>query len=166
MIFIAVAKATRKDFMEKIIVKSKLFYGLDESTIRHILSCIDHKTLIFNKGQYLYDFSKGFKAGIVLNGRIDLSTIDDDKEIIDRIYETSDSFSLNFSSLADRFMVAKKDSKVLALDVSKIFEENKRSCSSRPIFMENIIKLYNEQISYLTYKLDIYYKHKTLTKTI
>lgn len=150
--------------MEKNILKSKLFYGLDESTIGHILSCIDHKTLIFNKGQYLYDFSKGFKAGIVLNGRIDLSTIDDDKEIIDRIYETSDSFSLNFSSLADRFMVAKKDSKVLALDVSKIFEKNKSSCSSRPIFMENIIKLYNEQISYLTYKLDIYSKPKIREK--
>lgn len=150
--------------MEKIILKSKLFYGLDESTIGHILSCIDHKTLIFNKGQYLYDFSKGFKAGIVLNGRIDLSTIDDDKEVIDRIYETSDSFSLNFSSLTDRFMVAKKDSKVLALDVGKIFEKNKRSCSSRPIFMENIIKLYNEQISYLTYKLDIYSKPKIREK--
>ena len=92
--------------MEKIILKSKLFYGLDESTIHHILSCIEHKTLIFSKGEYLYDFSKGFKAGIVLNGRIDLSAIDDDKEIIDRIYETSDSFSLNFSSLSDRFMVA------------------------------------------------------------
>lgn len=99
-----------------------------------------------------------------MKGRIDLSTIDDDKEIIDRIYETSDSFSLNFSSLADRFMVAKKDSKVLALDVSKIFEKNKRSCSSRPIFMENIIKLYNEQISYLTYKLDIYSKPKIREK--
>ncbi len=35
--------------MEKIILKSKLFYGLDESTIRHILSCIDHETLIFSK---------------------------------------------------------------------------------------------------------------------
>ena len=150
--------------MEKIILKSKLFYGLDESTIGHILSCIDHKTLIFNKGQYLYNFSKGFKAGIVLKGRIDLSTIDDDKEIIDRIYETSDSFSLNFSSLTDRFMVAKEDSKVLALDVGKIFEKNKRSCSSRPIFMENIIKLYNEQISYLTYKLDIYSKPKIREK--
>ncbi|WP_072469515.1 Crp/Fnr family transcriptional regulator [Urinicoccus massiliensis] len=150
--------------MEKIILKSKLFYGLDESTIGHILSCIDHKTLIFNKGQYLYNFSKGFKAGIVLNGRIDLSTIDDDKEIIDRIYETSDSFSLNFSSLTDRFMVAKEDSKVLALDVGKIFEKNKRSCSSRPIFMENIIKLYNDQISYLTYKLDIYSKPKIREK--
>lgn len=150
--------------MEKIILNSKLFYGLDESTIHHILSCIEHKTLIFSKGEYLYDFSKGFKAGIVLNGRIDLSAIDDDKEIIDRIYETSDSFSLNFSSLSDRFMVAKKDSKVLALDVSKIFEKNKRSCSSRPIFMENIIKLYNEQISYLTYKLDIYSKPKIREK--
>ena len=157
-------KQQRGDFMGKIILKSKLFYGLDESTIHHILSCIDHKTLIFCKGEYLYDFSKGFKAGIVLKGRIDLSTIDDDKEIIDRIYETSDSFSLNFSSLADRFMVAKKDSKVLALDVSKIFEKNKRSCSSRPIFMENIIKLYNEQISYLTYKLDIYSKPKIREK--
>ena len=150
--------------MEKIILKSKLFYGLDESTIRHILSCIDHKTLIFSKGEYLYDFSKGFKAGIVLKGRIDLSTIDDDKEIIDRIYEASDSFSLNFSSLTDRFMVAKKDSIVLALDVSEIFEKNKKSCSSRPIFMENIIKLYNEQISYLTYKLDIYSKPKIREK--
>ncbi|TRW28789.1 Crp/Fnr family transcriptional regulator [Criibacterium bergeronii] len=150
--------------MEKIIVKNKLFYGLDESTIHHILSCIDHKTLIFNKGEYLYDFSKGFKAGIVLNGRIDLSTIDDDKEIIDRIYEASESFSLNFSSLADRFMVAKKDSKVLVLDVSKIFEKNKSSCSSRPIFMENIIKLYNEQFAYLTYKLDIYSKPKIREK--
>lgn len=146
------------DFMEKIIFKSKLFYSLDESTIHHILSCIDHKTLIYSKGEYLYDFSKGFKAGIVLKGRIDLSTIDDDKEIIDRIYEASDSFSLNFSTLTDRFMVAKKDSKVLALDVSKIFEKNKKSCSSRSILMENIIKLYNEQISYLTYKLDVYSK--------
>ena len=150
--------------MEKIILKSKLFYGLDEITIDHILSCIDHKTLIFSKGEYLYDFSKGFKAGIVLKGRIDLSTIDDDKEIIDRIYEAPDSFSLNFSCLADRFMVAKKDSKVLVLDVSKIFEKNKRSCSSRPIFMENIIKLYDDQISYLTYKLDIYSKLKIREK--
>lgn len=150
--------------MEKIIVKSKLFYGLDKSTIHHILSCIDYKTLIFNKGEYLYDFSKGFKAGIVLKGRIDLSAIDDDKEIIDRIYEASDSFSLNFSSIADRFMVAKEDSRVLVLDVSKIFEKNKRSCPSRPIFMENIIKLYNEQISYLTYKLDIYSKPKIREK--
>ena len=150
--------------MEKIIFKSKLFYGLDESTIHHILSCIDHKTLIFSKDEYLYDFSNGFKAGIVLKGRIDLSTIDDDKEIIDRIFEASDSFSLNFSSLTDRFMVAKKDSKVLALDVSKIFEKNKKSCSSRATFMENIIKLYNEQISYLTYKLDIYSKPKIREK--
>ncbi|WP_077075036.1 Crp/Fnr family transcriptional regulator [Aedoeadaptatus urinae] len=151
--------------MEKIIFKSKLFYSLDESTIHHILSCIDHKTLIYSKGEYLYDFSKGFKAGIVLKGRIDLSTIDDDKEIIDRIYEASDSFSLNFSTLTDRFMVAKKDSKVLALDVSKVFEKNKKSCSSRSIFMENIIKLYNEQISYLTYKLDVYSK-PTIRKKI
>ena len=150
--------------MEKIILKSKLFYGLDEITIGHILSCIDHKTLIFSKGEYLYDFSKGFKAGIVLKGRIDLSTIDDDKEIIDRIYEAPDSFSLNFSCLADRFMVVKKDSKVLVLDVSKIFEENKRYCSIRPIFMENIIKLYDDQISYLTYKLDIYSKLKIREK--
>lgn len=150
--------------MDKIILKSELFYGLDESTIHHILSCIDYKTLIFNKGEYLYDFSKGFKAGIVLKGRIDLATIDDDKEIIDRIYEAADSFSVNFSSLADRFMVAKKDSKVLVLDVSKIFEKNKRPCPSRPIFMENIIKLYNEQISYLTYKLDIYSKPKIREK--
>ena len=80
--------------MDKIILKSELFYGLDESTIHHILSCIDYKTLIFNKGEYLYDFSKGFKAGIVLKGRIDLATIDDDKEIIDRIYEAADSLSL------------------------------------------------------------------------
>ena len=150
--------------MEKIILKSKLFYGLDEYTIEHILSCIDNKILNFAKGEYLYDFSKGFKAGIVLNGRIDLLTIDNDREIIDRIYNISDSFSINFSSIADRFMVAKKDSKVLVLDVSKIFEKNKRPCPSRPIFMENIIKLYNEQISYLTYKLDIYSKPKIREK--
>ena len=150
--------------MEKFIVESKLFYGLNENTISHILSCIDYKILTCNKGEYLYDFSTGFKAGIILKGRIDLSTIDDDKEIIDRIYEASDSFSLNFSTLADRFMVSKKDSKVLALDVSKIFEKNKRSCTSRSIFMENIIKLYNEQISYLTYKLDIYSKSKIRDK--
>ena len=146
--------------MDKFIVNSKLFYGLDESTIYHILSCIDHKTFTFNKGEYLYDFSTGFKAGIVLKGRIDLSTIDDDKEIIDRIYEGLDSFSLNFSSLADRFMVAKKDSKVLTFDVNKIFEKNNRFCSVRHLFMENIIKLYSEQFAYLTYKLDIYSKPK------
>lgn len=150
--------------MDEIILKSELFYGLEESTIEHILSCIDNKILNFTKDEYLYDFSKGFKSGIVLNGRIDLLTIDDDREIIDRIYNISDSFSLNFSSLTDRFMVAKKDSKILVLDISKIFEKNKRSCSSRPIFMENIIKLYNEQISYLTYKLDIYSKPKIREK--
>ena len=150
--------------MENFIVKSKLFYGLNENIISHILSCIDHETLTFSKGEYLYDFSKGFKAGIVLKGRIDLSTIDDDKEIIDRIYRDSDSFSINFSSLADRFMVAKKDSKVLVLDVYKVFDKNKRFCTSRPFFMENIIELYDEQISYLTYKLDIYSKPKIREK--
>ena len=150
--------------MENFIVKSKLFYGLNENIISHILSCIDHETLTFSKGEYLYDFSKGFKAGIVLKGRIDLSTIDDDKEIIDRIYRASDSFSINFSSLADRFMVAKKDSKVLVLDVYKVFDKNKRFCTSRPFFMENIIELYDEQISYLTYKLDIYSKPKIREK--
>lgn len=146
--------------MDKIILKSELFYGLDEGTIKHILSCIDHKILNFNKNEYLYDFSNGFKAGIVLRGRIDLCTIDDDREIIDRIYRVSDSFSINFSSMADRFMVAKKDSKVLVLDVYKIFEKNKSTCTSRPLFMENIIELYDDQISYLTYKLDIYSKPK------
>ena len=150
--------------MENFIFKSKLFYGLNENIISHILSCIDHETLTFSKGEYLYDFSKGFKAGIVLKGRIDLSTIDDDKEIIDRIYRDSDSFSINFSSLADRFMVAKKDSKVLVLDVYKVFDKNKRFCTSRPFFMENIIELYDEQISYLTYKLDIYSKPKIREK--
>ncbi len=99
--------------------------GLDEQTKHHILSCIDHKTLIYSKGEYLYDFSKGFKAGIVLKGRIDLSTIDDNKEIIDRIYEASDSFSLNFSSLTDRFMVAKKDSKFWPLMLAKSLKKIK-----------------------------------------
>lgn len=146
--------------MDKIILKSELFYGLDEATIKHILSCIDHKILNFSRDEYLYDFSKGFKAGIVLKGRIDLCTIDDDKEIIDRIYRVSDSFSINFSSLADRFMISKKDSIVLVLDVYKVFEKHKRACTSRPLFMENIINLYDEQISYLTYKLDIYAKPK------
>ena len=146
--------------MDKIILKSELFYGLDENTIKHILSCIDHKILNFAKDEYLYDFSKGFKAGIVLKGRIDLLTIDNDREIIDKIYRISDSFSINFSSLSDRFMVAKKDSKVLVLDVFKVFEKNKRTCISRPLFMENIIELYDEQISYLTYKLDILSKPK------
>lgn len=146
--------------MDKIILKGELFYGLDEATIKHILSCIDHKILNFSRDEYLYDFSKGFKAGIVLRGRIDLCTIDDGREIIDRIYRVSDSFSINFSSLADRFMICKKDSKVLVLDVYKVFEKHKRSCTSRPLFMENIINLYDEQISYLTYKLDIYAKPK------
>lgn len=150
--------------MEKIILKSELFYGLDESTIKHILYCIDHKILDFSKDTYLYDFSKGFKAGIVLKGRIDLSTIDEDKEIIDRVYLSSDSFSINFDSITDRFMVAKKDSKVLVLDVSKIFLASKRSCTSRPIFMENIIELYDRQISYLTYKMDIYSKPRLRDK--
>ena len=63
--------------MDKIILKSELFYGLDEATIKHILSCIDHKILNFSRDEYLYDFSEGFKAGIVLRGRIDLCTIDD-----------------------------------------------------------------------------------------
>ena len=68
--------------MDEIILKSELFYGLEESTIEHILSCIDNKILNFTKDEYLYDFSKGFKSGIVLNGRIDLLTIDNDREII------------------------------------------------------------------------------------
>ena len=152
--------------MDKIILKSELFYGLDEATIKHILSCIDHKILNFSRDEYLYDFSEGFKAGIVLRGRIDLCTIDDGREIIDRIYRVSDSFSINFSSLADRFMVCKKDSKVLVLDVYNVFEKHKRACTSRPLFMENIINLYDEQISYLTYKLDtVSYTHLTLPTT-
>lgn len=146
--------------MEEIILKSELFNGLDEATIKHIFSCIDHKILNFSKDEYMYDFSTGFKAGIVLRGRIDLCTIDDGREIIDRIYRVSDSFSINFSSLTDRFMVCKKDCKVLVLDVCKVFEKHKRACTSRPIFMENIIELYDEQISYLAYKLDIYSKPK------
>ena len=64
--------------MDKIILKSELFYGLDENTIHHILSCIEHRILTFNKGQYLYDLSEGFKAVVVLRRRNEFSNISND----------------------------------------------------------------------------------------
>lgn len=153
--------------MNKIIVKCHLFEGLSEEKISNILSCINNTIEEFKKGLYLYNYSKDFKAGICLEGRLDLSYIDDDgNEIIDRIYNKGDCFVINFSSLKDRIMIAKEDCKILSLNVFEIYDNGNKKCPVRAAFMENIINLQNENIAYFSYKLGIYSKSKLREKII
>lgn len=145
--------------MHELILRSKLFSGLEEDIISRIISCIDHKRLSVNRDSCLYDYSKGFIAGVILAGRIDLATIDNDgRETIDRIYKKGDSFAIRFDSLNDRILIAREESKFFLLNVSNIFLERKKSCQFRAIFMENLIKELDRHTAYLTYKMNIYSK--------
>lgn len=136
---------------------SSLFAGIDENEIKKILNCIEYRIFTFDKNIYLYDLSQGFKALLLKDGVVDIISLEK-REIIDDRLMAGDSLVYDFGKSDKRFLRTKRKSTLISMDIGTIFDENKRNCQHKTIFMQNIIKDLNKFMSHLSFKLNIYSK--------
>lgn len=136
---------------------SSLFAGIDENEIKKILNCIEYRIFTFDKNIYLYDLSQGFKALLLKDGVVDIISLEK-REIIDDRLMAGDSLIYDFGKSDKRFLRTKRKSTLISMDIGTIFDENKRNCQHKTIFMQNIIKDLNKFMSHLSFKLNIYSK--------
>lgn len=151
----------------EIIKDSSFFKGVDRDKIKNILNCINYQELNFNKNVYLYDLSKGFKTILLIEGMIDLLSIDiDGTEIIDNRFISNESIVYDFGNKEDRFLKTKTPVSLIHMDTSVIFEEKNKACIHRASFMENIIKNLNKATDILSFKAEIYSKKSLRDKIL
>lgn len=136
---------------------SSLFTRIDENEIKKILNCIEYRIFTFDKNIYLYDLSQGFKALLLKDGVVDIISLEK-KEIIDDRLMAGDSLVYDFGKSDKRFLRTKRKSTLISMDIGTIFDENKRNCQHKTIFMQNLIKDLNKFMSHLSFKLNIYSK--------
>lgn len=136
---------------------SSLFTGIDENEIKKILNCIEYRVFTFDKNIYLYDLSQGFKALLLKDGVVDIISLEK-REIIDDRLMAGDSLVYDFGKSDKRFLRTKRKSTLISMDIGTIFDENKRNCQHKTIFMQNLIKDLNKFMSHLSFKLNIYSK--------
>lgn len=136
---------------------SSLFAGIDENEIKKILNCIEYRVFTFDKNIYLYDLSQGFKALLLKDGVVDIISLEK-REIIDDRLMAGDSLVYDFGKSDKRFLRTKRKSTLISMDIGTIFDENKRNCQHKTIFMQNLIKDLNKFMSHLSFKLNIYSK--------
>ncbi len=136
---------------------SSLFAGIDENEIKKILNCIEYRVFTFDKNIYLYDLSQGFKAMLLKDGVVDIISLEK-REIIDDRLMAGDSLVYDFGKSDKRFLRTKRKSTLISMDIGTIFDDNKRNCQHKTIFMQNIIKDLNKFMSHLSFKLNIYSK--------
>lgn len=136
---------------------SSLFAGIDENEIKKILNCIEYRVFTFDKNIYLYDLSQGFKAMLLKDGVVDIISLEK-REIIDDRLMAGDSLVYDFGKSDKRFLRTKRKSTLISMDIGTIFDDNKRNCQHKTIFMQNLIKDLNKFMSHLSFKLNIYSK--------
>ena len=136
---------------------SSLFTGIDENEIKKILNCIEYRVFTFDKNIYLYDLSQGFKALLLKDGVVDIISLEK-REIIDDRLMAGDSLVYDFGKSDKRFLRTKRKSTLISMDIGTIFDDNKRNCQHKTIFMQNLIKDLNKFMSHLSFKLNIYSK--------
>lgn len=153
--------------MIDILKKSDFFKQIEADNIKKILNCVNYTIKNLNKDTYNYELYKGFKAFIVLSGVIDLISLDEyGTEIIDKRYIKPDSFAFNFDANFNRILKPKTNSQILALDIATIYDAKSKTCKYRSLLMENIIFEMERQLSYLSFKMNLYSKSSLREKIL
>ena len=134
--------------MVDILKKSNFFKSIDTDKIQKILYCIGYRIKKINKDNYSYELSTNFKAFIVLDGIIDIISLDEHgTETINCRYIPNDSCAFDFHTHPGYIIKA-----------NNIYDEQKKCCQLRALFMENIILEMQRQLAYLTFKMELYTK--------
>ncbi len=145
--------------MVDILKKSNFFKSIDTDKIQKILYCIGYRIKKINKDNYSYELSTNFKAFIVLDGIIDIISLDENgTETINCRYLPNDSFAFDFNTHPGYIIKAKEEAKMIVININNIYDEQKKCCQLRALFMENIILEMQRQLAYLTFKMELYTK--------
>lgn len=141
------------------------FENISKEDYSKAINCLNGEIIEYKKKEYISISKNILKASIILEGIVDLISIDEDGKIIihDRFF-TDQAFIFDNNDENKEFF-AVTDVKILVLDLDTVFKEEKNNCSIRKLIMENIIKQQNAQNQELNYKVDIYLE-KSLRKKI
>lgn len=147
-------------------LKNIIFFNkIDKDDYSKAIKCLNGQIGEYGKDEYLNIDKNSLKAAIILEGTVDLVSIDiDGKLTLHNRYFKNQSFIFDIKDENKDFLSI-MPSKILILDLESIFKEEKDKCSIRTNIMENIIKLQNNQSQELNYKADIYLE-KSLRKKI
>lgn len=141
------------------------FNQIEKDNYSKAIKCLNGQIINYSKDEYLNIKTNSLKAAIILEGIVDLVSIDIEGRLtLHNRYFKNQSFIFNIKN-ENKGYLSINPSKVLILDLESIFNENKKNCPIRATIMENIIKLQNSQSHELNYKTDIYLE-KSLRKKI
>lgn len=130
----------------EILKNSPLFAGADEAAMAHILRCMEAHICIYGKGEIIYHYGERVSwAGIVLDGKAALvAPGKDGEESHIRIVGPSESFGCSNSCLVEQpalvMVMAKKKTKILFVNLSKLFRKEALGCAYAGLVTVNLLK--------------------------
>lgn len=130
----------------EILKKSYLFSGVDRSALEHILRCMEAHVCSYGKGEIIYHYGERISwAGIVQDGKVALvAPGKDGEESHIRLVGPSESFGCSNSCLAEQpalmMVMAKKKTKLLFVNLSKLFRREALGCAYAGLVTVNLLK--------------------------
>ena len=130
----------------EILKKSYLFSGVDRSALEHILRCMEAHVCSYGKGEIIYHYGERISwAEIVLDGKVALvAPGKDGEESHIRLVGPSESFGCSNSCLAEQpalmMVMAKKKTKLLFVNLSKLFRREALGCAYAGLVTVNLLK--------------------------
>ena len=160
-----------KDYFETL-TKVKLFEGIEESELQSLLSCLDAKTMHYEKGQTVFlsgDSTRQF--GIVLSGQVQV--VHDDyygnRSILSNI-ETGNLFAESFAFSGLKALpvsvITTTESELMFIDCQKLAVPCGRSCGFHGRLIQNMLGIVSLKNIKLTQKIEFTSKRTTREKLL
>lgn len=130
----------------EILKNSPLFAGADEAAMEHILRCMEAHICNYGKGESIYHYGERVSwAGIVLDGKVALvAPGKDGEESHIQIAGPAESFGCSNSCLVEQptlvMVMAKKKTKILFVNLSKLFRKEALGCAYAGLVTVNLLK--------------------------
>lgn len=155
-----------------ILKRAQLFYGVDDSEINSMLSCLDAKMKKYAKGEYIYRQTDNINnLAVLVEGELHIQKVDywGNSTIISRI-GVGDMFGESYASTDDASLlndaVAIKDSTVIFFDVSRIIRVCSNACRFHTKIVENLFFILSHKNRELMQKISHISRRTTREKLI
>lgn len=136
---------------------TRLFADIEPERIPSILECLSFRRCSFKKDQLIEDDTRVFLCGVVLSGVVDLVLLrPSGRTVIVRRLQAGSSFMYGITEEKNLSLVAAKNCELLLVNGESVFDPTKKNCMHRRDIMVNMIRMQNEELNYLYYKIALY----------
>lgn len=147
------------DFLEEILGNLRLFAGIDPAELSAMLACLEAKTRLYSRGEYLFRAGQSMESvALLLSGCVHIQREDywGNLSILSEITAGDifgESYAVPGGAPLAYDIVAVADSRVMLLNAARVITVCSNSCRFHNLLVRNLFGLLAEKNRILTQKL-------------